>query len=250
MLRIPTPNRRLAGRLMVVAAIAAALPLTASRAVKYLDLPARTAGQDSAKSAPVGLVPAVALAAAQPQAPDVVQAAARPVPESPRYEGDISISGDLITIDGRTKRWEDLTSAERARVRAAVATARSALDQTHFDVAKVRESLAAIPSPEQIGEIQRKLARSQASLAESVRKLDEDAAKARAAGRQPDELQNAIRNLLNSVQTVDLQNASRAVANIDREKIAAEVAQAPESIEKAKAELARMQAKIDADRPR
>jgi beta-lactamase regulating signal transducer with metallopeptidase domain len=247
MLRIPNPNRRLAGRLMVLTAVAVALPLTASRAVKYLDVPERTATHDTAKSMPAGLVPAVALAAAQPQAAVVVEAAARQ--DSPRYEGDISISGDLITIDGRTKRWEDLTPAERSRVKAAVATARSALEQTHFDAAKMRESLAAIPGPEQIGEIQRKLARSQASIAESVRKLDEDAARTRAAGRQPDELQSAIRNLLNSVQTVDLQNASRAVANIDREKIAADVANAPKSIDDAKAELARIQARIDADRP-
>lgn len=247
MLRTQNHNRRLAGRLLVVTAIAVALPLTASRAVKYLDVPMRTVAHDAAKTIPPGLVPAVALAAAQPQAAAVVQAAARPEP--PRYEGDISISGDLITIDGKTKRWEELNSAERARVRGAVATARSALEQTHFDAAKMRESLAAIPGPEQIGEIQRKLARSQASLAESVRKLDEDAARARAAGRQPDELQNAVRNLLNSVQAVDLQNASRALADIDRDKIAADVSNAPESIEKAKAELARVQARIDADQP-
>jgi hypothetical protein len=44
-----------------------------------------------------------------------------------------------------------------------------------------------------------------------------------------------------------MQNTSRALANIDRDKIAAGVAGAQQSMEKAKAELARLQARIDAD---
>ena len=239
MLNTPKSNQRFAGTMLVAGVIAVAVPLTASRAIQYIDLPMHAAAQ------PAAVVPAVALAAAQAQASP--RPVARPARQSPRYQGDISISGDLITIDGKTKRWEELNSAERARVRGAVATARSALAETHFDMARVADTLGHIPDPEQIADIQHKLAHTQASLAESVRTLDEDAARARAAGRQPDELQSAIRNLLSSVQTVDLQNASRAVANIDREKIAAEVSKAPESIDRAKAELERMQARIDSD---
>ena len=96
-------------------------------------------------------------------------------------------------------------------------------------------------------QIQRDVAGTQAQIAKSMRKMDEDAAKDRAAGRAPDALDAAIREKLASVQNIDLTEASRALANIDRDKIAAEVSGAGQAMEKAKAELERIQARIDAD---
>jgi hypothetical protein len=157
---------------------------------------------------------------------------------------DLTISGDFITIDGTRKRWEELTPAEKARVRSAVAKARASLAKTHIDEAKIMRDIASIPDG---AELQRQLARSQAEISESVRRMDERAAQARAAGRDPDQLEAAIRATLQSVQAIDLQNAANALANVDRQKIASSVAGAQQSMEKAKAELARLQAKMDAD---
>jgi hypothetical protein len=72
----------------------------------------------------------------------------------------------------------------------------------------------------------------------------------RAAAPTPDHLEQAIRATLQSVQAVDLGAASRALATVDRDKIAADVAGARASMEAAKAELARLQARIDSDQRR
>jgi hypothetical protein len=184
------------------------------------------------------------------------QAAAAPAPivrhsdnAAPQreFEGDLTINDDMVTIDGKTKRWEDLTPAEKAKVAAAVAKARASLANAHLDEAKMMSDLASIPDKARMDQIQRDVAGTQAKLAESVRRIDEEAAKARAEGRAPDALDAAIREKLQSVQNVDLSEATRALANIDREKIAADVAGAGQAMEKAKAELARMQARIDSD---
>src|SRR6185503_9194006 len=63
MLRSPNPGRRIVGRLMVVSAIAIALPLTASRAVEYLDV---------AVPAPAAVPAAPAVPAAAPKVARIV----------------------------------------------------------------------------------------------------------------------------------------------------------------------------------
>lgn len=173
-----------------------------------------------------------------------VSAGLAPAASTLNVDDNLTISGDLITIDGKTKRWEELTPAEKARVRSAVAKARAALAKTHLDEAKIMRDVASIPDGT---ELQRQLARSQAEISESVRRMDEKAAQVRAAGREPDQLEAAIRATLQSVQAIDLQNAANALANVDRQKIASSVAGAQQSMEKAKAELARLQARMDAD---
>ena len=84
MLTNPTAGRRLAGRLTVVAAVAIALPLTATRAIEYVD---KVAPADSLEAAPVGtmamtaaqvpVAPAPPVAPAVPVAPAPVAAATR-----------------------------------------------------------------------------------------------------------------------------------------------------------------------------
>ena len=248
MLKSSNAKQRLAGRLLVATAIAAALPLTASRAVDYVDIPVPAAPAIAHAATPSSVVAAVAGGVAAPSVRTVphpvASAAVAPAASTSNVDDNLTISGDLITIDGKTKRWEELTPAEKSRVRSAVAKARTALAKTHIDEAKIMRDVASIPDQ---NELQRQLARTQAEVSESVRRMDERAAQARAAGREADPLDAAIRATLQSVQAIDLEKASRALANIDRDKIAAEVAGAQQSMEKAKAELARLQARMDAD---
>lgn len=251
MLESSNRTQRLAGRLLVATAIAVALPLTASRAVDYVDVAAPPAAP-APVTAPKALMD---LAGVTPPVQPVAPASVRPVaaaavaPAAVAFDRDdnLTISGDLITIDGKTTRWEELTPAEKTRVRSAVAKARAALAKTHIDEAKIMRDVAAIPDHVRMGELQRQLARSQAEISEAVRRMDAKTAAARAAGRDPDQLEAAIRATLQSVQTIDMQNASRALASIDRDKIAGDVAGAQQSMEKAKAELARLQPRMDAD---
>ena len=72
MLSNPTSGRRTAGRLMVVATVAVALPLTATRAINYIDVPSPVS-----PAAPV--VPAVAAAPAPVPAPVAPVAPVAPI---------------------------------------------------------------------------------------------------------------------------------------------------------------------------
>jgi len=250
MLRSPNPGRRIVGRLMVVSAIAIALPLTASRAVDYLDVAVPA-------PAPVPAVPAVPAAAPVvsrvvtrivPAAAVVVQpaAAARPVrPETgPTFNsGDMTINEDRVTIDGKTKRWEELTPEERARVRAAVAKARTALANTHINQAQILESLRNVPDAKRMAEIQHEVQQAQVNAAQAAQNINISGADLRRWGVDPEQLQANIRTALQSVQTIDLS----ALQTIDRDKITADVSGAQRSMEKAKAELARIQARLDAE---
>jgi hypothetical protein len=247
MLRSPSSARRNTGRLLIVAAVAVALPLTASRAIAYVDVPASTA--PVAPVTRVLPVAAVQAAIAVPPTPTPV-AVARPVPAAAPvrpasdlgFDRNMSINEDYVTIDGKRKRWEDLTPAEKARVREAVAKARTALANTHIDQAKLMRDIANLPDKARMEEMQRDLAGARAKVAETLRKMDED----RASG-QSDQLEAAVRDRLDSLRDVDFEAASRALANIDRKKIESEVAGAKQSVERAKAQLERIQAKIDSD---
>lgn len=259
MLRNPSTNPCIAGRLLVITAIAVALPLTASRAVHYVDVaatpPPVVAPRPTPAVAPLASAAVVAarpVAALKPAAPVAASAAvaAAPVraPAAPvRDQDNFTIHGDLVTINGVTKRWDDLTPEEKARVRSAVAKASQALANTQIDEAKIQQDLARIPDAAQMADLQRQLARTRANLDESVRRMQAEAARARAAGRNPSQLEDAIRATLQSVQAIDLNAGARALASVDRVKITASLANAQASMEAARAELARMQARIDAD---
>ena len=250
MLHSPNPGRRTVGRLMVVSAIAIALPLTASRAVEYLDVAMPTPAEVPAAPAVPVAAPIVTKIVARvvPAAAVVVQPAApaRPVQPSsgPTFNsGDMTINDDRVTIDGQTKRWEDLTPAERARVRAAVVKARESLANTRIDQAKILESLRNVPDRKRMEEIQREVQRAQANAAQAAENVNINSADLRRWGIDPQQLQANIRTALQSVQTIDLS----ALQTIDRDKITADVSGAQQSMEKAKAELARIQARLDAE---
>ena len=250
MLHSPNPGRRTIGRLMVVSAIAIALPLTASRAVESLDVAVPTPAAVPAAPAVPAAAPIVTKVVTRiaPAAAVVVQPAApaRPVQPSsgPTFNsGDMTINEDRVIIDGQTKRWEDLTPAERARVHAAVVKARESLANTHIDQAKILESLRNVPDRKRMEEIQREVQRAQANAAQAAEKVNINSADLRRWGIDPQQLQANIRTALQSVQTIDLS----ALKTIDRDKITADVSDAQQSMEKAKAELARIQARLDAE---
>ena len=92
-------------------------------------------------------------------------------------------------------------------------------------------------------EIQREVQRAQANAAQAAEKVNINSADLRRWGIDPQQLQANIRTALQSVQTIDLS----ALQTIDRDKITADVSGAQQSMEKAKAELARIQARLDAE---
>lgn len=249
MLRTANPARRLAGRLMILTATAVALPLTASHAIEYIDVLAPAASTAPAvRAVPVAHAsPIIAAAAADQAARSVPPAAPERKDAVSMSDDDLSISGDLITIDGKTKRWEELTPAEKARVRSAVAKAREALANTHIDQAQIMRDVSAATQKIDIEELQRSLAQSQAGVAEAMRGLDASAPYIRAAGEDPEQLKASVREAMESVRGIDVEAIKRAVSAIDARKMAESLAGAEQSVAKAKAELDRMDARIRAD---
>jgi bla regulator protein BlaR1 len=249
MLRSPNPGRRTVGRLMVVSAIAIALPLTASRAVEYLDVAVPAPAAVPAAPAVPAAAPRVARIVTRvvPAAAVVVQPVVPSRPVAPSSGSiinadDMTINEDRVIIDGQTKRWEELTPQERARVGAAVAKARAALANTHINQAQILESLRNVPDRKRMEEIQRDVARAQANAAAAANNVNINSVELRRWGVNPEQMQANIRTALQAVQGIDLS----ALATIDRDKIATDVAGAQQSMEKAQAELARIQARIDA----
>jgi bla regulator protein blaR1 len=284
MLRSSNPSGRFAGRLMIVTGIAVALPLTASRAVEYVDVsvpvtPAAPAVTHQIATAPsLHAVPGVLPASSHPAvaAPRVVpaaasvrmQAATMPQPAAAALpvsaaaavapvgraawhdsDGNISIHDDLVTIDGVTKRWEDLTPAEKARVRAAVAAAAKALAGVHIDQGQISRALAAMPDQLRLAELQRELARTQAWAAENA-----EAARRSVAAVDWRRVSQSTADARRSVAAVDwrrvsqsLADAKRSVAAVDWQRVSRSAAGAQQSVENAKVELDRIQARIDAE---
>ena len=250
MLRNPKSTGSFAGKAIIVAGIAVALPLTASRAVDYVDVPA--APIHALRPKPPMLPPLAAAAAVQaaPQALLVPAAAPRPAARNSsqmRFDDDLSIDGDFITIDGQRKRWEQLTPAEKQRVRAAVAKARTELANVHIDRDRIMRSVASVPNQAQMEKIERDVAQAQANVAESMRKLAGQREELRRAGVDPAAIEASVAEAMKAAQSVDMDAVKRSIASVDPAKIAQELDGAQRSVEAARADLDRLQARIDSD---
>jgi hypothetical protein len=255
MLRSSNPARRLTGRVLIGLAVAVALPATASRAIHYVDVPAAPVRAIAPAAAPLAepVRPATVVAAAvvaqapAPAVAPVAPVAPRAVEPVERFDEAITINDGLITINGRTKRWEELTPAGKARVRAAVEKAREGLARAH--VARDRALQHAAEAVRHIdrAELQRSLAHAQASAAEAIRRLDSQSEMLRRAGQDPERLKATIRESLRSVQAIDASAIERALEAADPKTVAASLARADEGMRRAQAELDRLEERMRAD---
>lgn len=228
MLTNPTAGRRLTGRLMVVVAVAVALPLTATRAINYVDVPNPDASRAPAAAAEPDtiLVPAVA-----PEAP------AQPV--RPPQEGD------TIVVNGQSKTWRDLTPAEKAEVRRSIAAARQELARTRIDREEIdreiREAMAEVKIDRD--EMRRDLAEAQADIDEAMKEIDAHAVDIRRSGQDPEQLKATIRVSLKAVENIDVEAITRqALASVDHRQIAATV---EASVAAAEAAIAATEAELE-----
>jgi len=247
MLSNPTPGRRLTGRLMVVLVVAVALPLTATRAINYVDVPLPT-------PAPA---PAVSVAPAAAQAPDAAPAApatpgtpasatpmapAAPVAPILPVKSPI-IDGYVTMTDGNSKKWRDLTPAERAEMRRSIAEARQQLARARIDRQEVSREIRQAMEKARVerDDISRDLAKAQAGIAQAMKEIDAHAADIRRSGQDPERLKATIRASLKSVESIDVEAIKRqALASVDSAQIEASVAAAEASIRAAEEQLDRI----------
>jgi len=228
MLSNPTAGRRLTGRMMVVAAIAIAVPLTATRAIHYVDVPMLTAPK--APLAPKAPAAVAAVAAVQP----VVDAA------RVHSSSNLNITDNMVTIDGQTKRWQDMTPAEKARVRSELDRARSELRRVNSEEIQreIREAMAESHINKE--DMRRELMAARAEVDMAMREIDAHSADLRRAGQDPQALKELVRASLKAVEAIDVQAITRqATASVDADTINAALTAAEAGLEKAEAELER-----------
>jgi len=243
MLSNPTAGRRNSGKLMVLATIAVALPLTATRAIEYIDVPAPAAPPPAAAPVPP-VAPTPAVAPIAPVAPVTPVAPVAP-DHSMQFDGD-----GKITINGRTKDWKQLTPEEKAEVRRSISEAKAELARTKIDREDIQREVREAMEEARIDQedLRRDLASARVEMDEAMREIDAHAADLRRAGQDPEQIKATVRASLKSVENIDVEAITRkALASVDQKAIAASVAAAEASIAKAQAEIERMEERFNED---
>ena len=237
MLTNPTAGRRLAGRLMVLVTVAVALPLTATRAINYVDPPRPEVAAVPA-SMPVPVVPAVAAVAAPAPIPAVAPVASvHPVKS-------IDIQDGTVIIDGKRKRFSELNPAEKAEIRQSVAQARQELSRVHINREEIQREVQEALQEARIDkeELRRDLADARAEIASAMADIDARSVELRRAGVNSEQLKANIRASLKSVENIDIDRITReALASVDHAQIQASISAAEESVRQAEAELDRIE---------
>jgi beta-lactamase regulating signal transducer with metallopeptidase domain len=226
MLVNPEPGRRRVGQTLIVAGLAMALPLTATWATRYVDVPAPPAPPAA---------PAAARAPLAPIAPASIQAPLAPVaPKAP-------VDGDRIMINGKEKDWRDLTPAERAEIRSSIAKARAEIAAVDFD--EVEREVANAMAEVRIDrtEMRRDLAEARAEVREAFREIDANADEIRKAGQDPETIKATVRASLKAVEAIDIDAITReALASVDKETMRASMAAARAGLRQAQEEIDRL----------
>ena len=257
MLTNPTSGRRLAGRLTVLAAVAIALPLTATRAIEYVDkvAPAQPASVapfvPAVAAAPVA--PIAAIAPIAPVAPVAPIAAAFATTDDDFHNKELRFERDgTIFINGKSKRWRELTSEEKAKCRQAVAHAKRELARARSQVdheqirRDVREALEDARVDQE--ELRRDLAEARQEIEQAVREIDRNADHIRRSGQDPERIKASIRESMKSVEAIDVDKIRRqALASVDQRAIEASVAAAQESIARSQEEIERIEDQFEDD---
>ena len=250
MLKSSNPAQRAAGRMLVGVAIAIALPLTASRAIDYVDVPVRAPAVAPATAAPAH--PATRVGPVRATNPVLVAApvaaVASTVPAAPRSREEMSISEDRVTIDGVTKRFDELTPAEKSRVRDAVARARAGLAKAHVDRARVGAEAYGAVRRIDANQLARDVARARANADRALQRLEENSAELRRYGHDPERLKAEVRQSMGSVEMIDPTAIRAALAAADPARISATLAGAEEAMRRAQAELDRIDERLRDER--
>jgi beta-lactamase regulating signal transducer with metallopeptidase domain/Spy/CpxP family protein refolding chaperone len=238
MLSNPTAGRRLTGRMILLAGIAVALPLTATRAIHYIDVPVVPASKAAAAAAPAAAVKAV----------PAFHATAQAAPVAAVHDLDFDGEDGKVTINGQTKRLQDLTPAEKAEVRRSLSQAREELRRVnHEEIQRdVREAMEDARIDRE--DLRRDLAEARAEVDEAMREIDSHAAEIRRSGQDPEQIKATVRASLKAVEAIDVEAITRqAMASVDPRIIEAALASAEAGLAKAEAEIDRIDALDDED---
>lgn len=237
MLSNPTAGRKLTGRMMVLAAIGVALPLTATRAIHYVDVPMLSAAPVAPAAAPVAPVAPIAA---------VAQVAA-PAPVAPVHKrGNLNIDGGKVTMNGHTREWKDLTPAEKAEVRKSLAEARAELSRVNREEIQRNVSEAMRDAQLSKEEFRREMAAAKIEIDRAMREIDAHSAELRRSGQSPEQIKAMVRASLKSVEAIDIEKiTSEAMASVSEAQMERALDAAQEGLDKAQDELDRLDDRDD-----
>jgi beta-lactamase regulating signal transducer with metallopeptidase domain len=246
MLTTPSAARRFAGKALIALVAGAALPLTATRATEYVDSPMSkpvpvATTSPAAVTAPAAVIPAAAVAPATPTP------AAAPESYTENPDGTVTLSGgvklgkgstaffanDNVLIDGKVKSLDQLTPAERSKLRAVIA-------KSQQDLARERAGL-----PRRLAEARQELDRARSGLMKrdyqrdiedmkrDLAEIDLEATEMRAAGEDPAKRKAEIERDLREAQSVDIdKEIAEAMRDADPAKITGELRSAEEQMKR------------------
>lgn len=247
----PSVGRRIAGKALVTMTAAAVLPLTASRATQYVDVPQAPA---SSAASPVhwagnaGPAPAPAeLASAAPAAvsPSVGAADELPYPDLGGVtlgRNDVAfMEDDTVLINGKRKRLEQLSGAERTRLRATILRSQQDLVRDRAELpmrlAEARREARRARS----GELRREHMQEIEDLRRDLAEVNSRAAELRAEGEDPVKMKAEILRDLRDAQATDIAGEEReAIAEADAAKAEAELRREEQQMVRMKARLDRL----------
>ena len=220
MLKSPSSGRRIAGKAMIAVTAAAALPLTASHATEYVDVAAPStpaaAATQAGHATPVTAPMVTAVAAAQPAA---ATEASLPVPDLGGVHlgrNDVAfMDDDTILIGGQRKTVEQLTSAERARLRHTIASSKQDLirdrERLPREIAEAKREADRARS----GELRREHLRDIEEMKRELAEVDSEAARMRAEGEDPDKRKAEILRDLREAEAEDIAAEEREAIEED-----------------------------------
>ena len=254
MLTRPSSNRRLAGNTLIAVAAATALPATASWATRYVDVaapPATVAGAE-----PIAASLPHASAVLTPEAA-MIAAPASATASEPAYQenadGTVTLPGgvrlgrdstaffanDDILINGKVKRLEQLTPAERSKIRAVILKSQRDLARDRAELPKELAEAQREADRARGGELKREHLRDIEDMRRDLADIDSEAAEMRAEGEDPEKRKAEILRDIREAEATDIDREIReAIAEADPRKREAEL-RAEEQ------QMARMLARLD-----
>ena len=227
MLTSPSTGRRLAGKALIVVTAAAALPLTASRATEYVDVSApnsaRAVPPDASRSIAAAIPAAIASAAPAPAAN-----ASLSMPDLGGVtlgRNDVAfMADDSVLIGGKRKTLEQLTAAERSRLRHAIASSQQDLVRDRERLPRELAEAKREADRARSGELRREHMRDIEEMRRDLAELDSRAAELRADGEDPAERKAEILRDLHEAEAEDIAAEEReAIEEADPKKIEGEI---------------------------
>ena len=219
MINTTTKGRRRFGQMMVLGCVAVALPLTATKAVEYIET------QPTAPTAPKAPKAAKApVAAPAPAAP--VAPVAAPAPTAP--VAPIAPVAANVFVQDHGKPYSQMTADERADFDAGMRELREALEEIRTERVEVRaeiqEAMAEARMDIDMEEIRAEMAEGQAEIDQAIAEVRRDSASLREEGKDPAVIIASLEAAKASLAAVDVaQITANAMASVDMNAIQAQV---------------------------